>query len=108
MEATLHTPRRRKARRGVSSGPVGKDPDRDREGVSVMLQITDTAASAFREILAREEVPGQAIRLVPETRTNGRSGISLEAINEPAPADAEAQAPGVRGGGAQGPGGPRE
>jgi len=59
-----------------------------------MLQITDTAASAFRDILAREEVGGQTIRLVPETRTNGRGGISLEAINEPAPADAEAQ--GVR------------
>jgi len=55
-----------------------------------MLQITDTAASAFRDILAREEVRGQTIRLVPETRTNGRGGISLEAINEPAPADAEA------------------
>jgi Fe-S cluster assembly iron-binding protein IscA len=75
---------------------VGKEPDRDREGVSVMLQITDTAASAFRDILAREEVRAQAIRLVPRTRTNGRSGISLEAINEPAPADAEARAQGVR------------
>ena len=62
-----------------------------------MLQITDSAASAFREILAaREEVRGQAIRLVQETKTNGRGGITLEAINEPAPADAEAQAQGVR------------
>jgi len=61
-----------------------------------MLQITDTAASAFRDILAREEVPGQAIRLVPETRSNGEGGISLEAISEPAPADAEAEAEGVR------------
>jgi len=67
-----------------------------REGVSVMLQITDTAASAFRDILAREEVGGQTIRLVPETRTNGQGGISLEAIDEPAPADAEAHAQGVR------------
>jgi Fe-S cluster assembly iron-binding protein IscA len=75
---------------------VGKDLDRDREGVSVMLQITDTAASAFRDILAREEVGGQTIRLVPETTTNGQGGISLEAINEPAPADAEASAQGVR------------
>jgi Fe-S cluster assembly iron-binding protein IscA len=75
---------------------VGKDPDRDREGVSIMLEITDTAASAFRDILAREEVSGQTIRLVPETRTNGQGGISLEAINEPAPADAEPQAQGVR------------
>jgi Fe-S cluster assembly iron-binding protein IscA len=75
---------------------VGKHLDRDREEVSVMLQITDTAASAFRDILAREEVRGETIRLVPETRTNGQGGISLEAINEPAPADAEAQAQGVR------------
>ena len=81
---------------GVLSARVGKHLNRDREGVSVMLQITDTAASAFRDILAREEVRGETIRLVPETRTNGQGGISLEAINEPAPADAEAQAQGVR------------
>src|SRR5512132_4039364 len=86
----------RKARRGVPSARVGKHLDREREGVSVMLQITDTAASAFRDILAREEVRGQTIRLVPETRSNGQGGISLEAINEPAPADAEVQAQGVR------------
>jgi hypothetical protein len=61
-----------KAHRRVPSGRVNKDPDRDREGVS------------------------KAIRLVPETRTNGQGGITLEAINEPAPADAEAQAQGVR------------
>src|SRR4029450_1878122 len=105
MATTLHARSTRqgaKARRGVPSARVGKHLDRDREGVSVMLQITDTAASAFRDILAREEVRGQTIRLVPETRTNGQGGISLEAINEPAPADAEAQAQGVRGVVAQG------
>src|SRR5918994_3330420 len=96
METTLHTECRRKVRRGVPPGRVGKDPDRDREGVSIVLQITDTAASAFRDILAREEVSGQTIRLVPETRTNGQGGITLEAVNEPAAADAEAQAQGVR------------
>ena len=61
-----------------------------------MLQITDTAASAFRDILEREEVRGQAIRLVPERLSDGEGGISLEAINEPSPADAEAKAQGVR------------
>ena len=61
-----------------------------------MLQITDTAASAFREILAQEDVPGQAIRLVPERKSDGQAGISLEAIDEPAPADAQAEAKGVR------------
>ncbi len=43
-----------------------------------------------------EEVRGQAIRLVPERRSDGQGGISLEAIDEPAPADAEAHAQGVR------------
>ena len=33
-----------------------------------MLQITDMAASAFRDILAQDEVKGQAIRLVPGPR----------------------------------------
>ena len=61
-----------------------------------MLQITDSAASAFRDILEREEVRGQAIRLVPERRSDGEGGISLEAIDQPAPADAEAEAEGVR------------
>src|SRR4029450_13313476 len=99
MAPTLHTRSTRQVgegRRGVPSARVGKHLDRDREGVSVMLQITDTAPSAFRDILAREEVRGQTIRLVPETRTNGQGGISLEAINEPSPTDAEAQAQGVR------------
>lgn len=61
-----------------------------------MLQITDTAASAFRDILARDDVSGQAIRLVPERKSDGQAGISLEAIAEPAPADAVAEATGVR------------
>lgn len=58
------------------------------EGGNAMLQITDMAASAFRDILAQDEVKGQAIRLVPERTSDGQGGISLEAIDEPAPADA--------------------
>jgi Fe-S cluster assembly iron-binding protein IscA len=61
-----------------------------------MLQITDTAASAFRDILAQDEVQAQAIRLVPERSSDGKGGISLEAIDEPAPADAQAEARGVQ------------
>ena len=61
-----------------------------------MLQITDMAASAFRDILAQDEVKGQAIRLVPERTSDGQGGILLEAIDEPAPADAQAEARGVR------------
>ena len=66
------------------------------EGGNAMLQITDTAASAFRDILAQDDVKGQAIRLVPERTSDGQGGISLEAIDEPAPADAQAEARGVR------------
>jgi Fe-S cluster assembly iron-binding protein IscA len=54
------------------------------------------AASAFRDILAQDEVQGQAIRLVPERTSDGKGAISLEAIDEPAPADAQAEARGVR------------
>ena len=53
-----------------------------------MLQITDMAASAFRDILAQDEVKGQAIRLVPERTSDGQG--------EPEPADAQAEAQGVR------------
>ena len=66
------------------------------EGGNAMLQITEMAASAFRDILAQDEVKGQAIRLVPERTSDGQGGISLEAIDEPAPADAQAEARGVR------------
>ena len=63
-----------------------------------MLQITDTAASAFRDILDREEVRGQAIRLRPRAAL-GRRGRHLArgAINEPAPADAARRSPGRPG-----------
>lgn len=61
-----------------------------------MLQITDTAASAFREILAQEDIPGNAIRIASETQEDGREGISLVAVDQPAPTDAPAEAPGVQ------------
>jgi len=61
-----------------------------------MLQITETAASVFRDLLAKEDVPGTAIRLAPEIQEDGRGGISLQAIDQPAPTDAPAQAPGVQ------------
>lgn len=60
-----------------------------------MLQITETAASVFRDILAKEDVQGTAIRLAPEIQEDGRGGISLQAIDRPAPSDAPAQARGV-------------
>jgi len=61
-----------------------------------MLQITDTAASAFRDILAREDVAGSAIRLAPEPQADGGASITLQAIDQPAPSDAPAQAAGVQ------------
>ncbi|HZD18259.1 MAG TPA: hypothetical protein VE669_08970 [Actinomycetota bacterium] len=61
-----------------------------------MLQVTDSAASAFRDILAKEDVPGNAIRLAPEMQADGKGGISLQAISEPAPTDSPAEAPGVQ------------
>lgn len=60
-----------------------------------MLQITDTAASAFREILEKEDVPGTAIRLAPEMQEDGRGGITLQAIDRPSPTDAPTQATGI-------------
>jgi Fe-S cluster assembly iron-binding protein IscA len=60
-----------------------------------MLQITDTAASAFRDILERKDVPGTAIRLVPEMTDEDQGNIALQAIEQPAPSDSHAQAEGV-------------
>ena len=77
---------RRVYRRIMSTERRGTNPeypDRDREGVSVMLQITDSAASAFRDILDREEVRGQAIRLVPETAPTARAGSRSRRSTDP-------------------------
>jgi Fe-S cluster assembly iron-binding protein IscA len=60
-----------------------------------MLQVTNTAAVAFRDILDREGVSGNAIRIVPTMEGNGQVGITLQAVEQPAPEDAETSAEGV-------------
>jgi Fe-S cluster assembly iron-binding protein IscA len=60
-----------------------------------MLQITENAASAFREILDREELSGNAIRIAPTRENDGQLGITLLAIDRPGPGDAATQAEGV-------------
>lgn len=52
-----------------------------------MLQVTDSAATAFRNLLNQEDVPGTAIRLAPTMQQDGQSGITLQAIDQPAPED---------------------
>lgn len=61
-----------------------------------MLQVTDTAASVFRRILEQDDVTGNAIRLAPTAQADGQTGISVQAIEKPGPADQDTQAEGVK------------
>lgn len=61
-----------------------------------MLQVTDTAASVFQDILSKDDVHGSAIRLAPTIQADGQGGITIEAIEQPSPADAATQAEGVQ------------
>ena len=60
-----------------------------------MLLVTDQAASVLRDILGRDDVEGNAIRLAPEVLQDGSTQIALQAIVEPRAADAPTQAEGV-------------
>ena len=60
-----------------------------------MLLVTDHAATLFREILAREEITGEAIRLVARPTDDGSTRIVLTAIDGPTEADVPTQADGV-------------
>jgi len=62
-----------------------------------MLLVTDQAATLFREILAREEITGEAIRLVARPTDDGSTHIVLTAIDGPTEADVPTQADGVDG-----------
>jgi Fe-S cluster assembly iron-binding protein IscA len=57
-----------------------------------MLQVTESAAFAFRSILQREDVPGNAIRLAPTMENDGQVGITLQAVDQPGPDDAATSA----------------
>ncbi|HEY7762574.1 MAG TPA: hypothetical protein VIC52_06115 [Actinomycetota bacterium] len=60
-----------------------------------MLLVTDHAATLFREILARDEITGDAIRLVARATDDGSTRIVLTTIDGPTEADVPTQADGV-------------
>ena len=57
-----------------------------------MLQVTDAAVSVFKEILQREDVTGDAIRLAPVTQPTGESDIALQTVEGPREGDARTDA----------------
>ncbi|MGH7539536.1 MAG: hypothetical protein ACRELC_00900 [Gemmatimonadota bacterium] len=57
-----------------------------------MLQVTDAAVSVFKEILQREDVTGEAIRLAPVTQATGESDIALQTVEGPRQGDAQTDA----------------
>jgi Fe-S cluster assembly iron-binding protein IscA len=58
-----------------------------------MLQVTDRAASVFQDILAADDVEGQAIRLKPGEA--GAGGFDIVAITDPKEDDVPTEARGV-------------
>lgn len=61
-----------------------------------MLQVTEAAASVFRRYLDRDDIAGDAIRLVPQQQPDGQTGIGVQAIQQPDPADQATESPSVR------------
>lgn len=59
-----------------------------------MLQVTDRAATAFKEILAENDVAGDAIKLRPRTGSD-EAGFDIIAISEPSKDDVPTLAEGV-------------
>ncbi len=60
-----------------------------------MLLVTDQAASLFRQILARDEVTGAAIRLAARPADDGATHMVLTTVDAPAETDVPTQAEGV-------------
>jgi Fe-S cluster assembly iron-binding protein IscA len=60
-----------------------------------MLFVTDQAAAMFRDILARNDVEGNAIRLTSEVGDDGAKRIAIMAIDAPDASDAPTQADGI-------------
>lgn len=58
-----------------------------------MLQVTDAAASVFKEILQRGS--GDAIRLAPVIGPSGESQVGIQTVEGPREGDAGAEATGV-------------
>jgi Fe-S cluster assembly iron-binding protein IscA len=62
-----------------------------------MLQVTDRAASVFRDMLDRDDVPGTAIRLALEPSAEpGSREIAFVAVDGPKVGDVETKASGVK------------
>jgi Fe-S cluster assembly iron-binding protein IscA len=60
-----------------------------------MLRATDQAAAMFRDILARNDVEGNAIRLTREVGDDGTKRIAIMATDGPRETDTPIQAEGV-------------
>lgn len=60
-----------------------------------MLLVTDQASALFRDILARNDVEGNAIRLTKEEGDDGTKRIAIIAIDSPSETDTPTEAVGV-------------
>ncbi|HKE53584.1 MAG TPA: hypothetical protein VKC55_02310 [Actinomycetota bacterium] len=60
-----------------------------------MLEVTEAASSAFKSFLDRQDVKGNAIKLVPERSMDGETGIGVEPIDQPGPNDVATRSTGV-------------
>jgi Fe-S cluster assembly iron-binding protein IscA len=60
-----------------------------------MLEVTEAASSAFRTFLDRQDVQGNAIKLVAERSPDGETGIGVEPIDKPGPNDVATNSTGV-------------
>ena len=60
-----------------------------------MLEVTEAASAAFKTFLDRNDVQGNAIKLVAERSDNGETGIGVQPIDQPGPNDVATRSPGV-------------
>jgi Fe-S cluster assembly iron-binding protein IscA len=60
-----------------------------------MLQVTESAEALFRQLLDREDVTGNAIRIQPVPGPEGEAVVSFEVVEQPETNDAPAESPGV-------------
>jgi Fe-S cluster assembly iron-binding protein IscA len=60
-----------------------------------MLQVTDAAASVFKEILQRGHTSGGAIRLAPVIGPTGESEVGIQTVEGPREGDTTTEAEGV-------------
>ena len=62
-----------------------------------MLQVTDSAATIFRGILAKENVDGSAIRIASTPSAQpGKAEIAFHAVDGPHTGDVQVPAPGIQ------------